>query len=84
MRYVAEITDSESLKRVKPEYYWQVMAEMSCTGLQSADFVSYCAWLTQPIHIVHILRNDADIALLEERVLLANDFINNITTPAKS
>lgn len=78
MRYVAEITDSDSLKRVKPEYYWQVMAEMSCTNLDSADFVSYCAWLMQPIHIVNVPRNDADIALLEERVCLANDFIHNI------
>lgn len=78
MRYVAEINDGATLKTVKPEYYWQVMAEMACTGSKSADFVSYCAWLTHPIHIVHIERNDEDIALMEERVKLANDFIDEI------
>uniref|UniRef100_UPI004027E84B lambda exonuclease family protein n=1 Tax=Prevotella sp. TaxID=59823 RepID=UPI004027E84B len=74
-RYAAEIHDAASLKAVKPEYYWQVMAEMSCTGCTSADFVSYCAWLSSPIHIVRIERNDDDIRLLEERVRLANDYI---------
>jgi putative phage-type endonuclease len=78
MRYVAEITDGATLKAVKPEYYWQVMAEMACTGSKSADFVSYCAWLVHPIHIVHVERNDEDIALMEERVKLANDFIDEI------
>lgn len=78
MRYASEIHDGESLKRVKPEYYWQVQAEMSCTGCSSADFVSYCAWLSRPIHIVTISRSDDDIALLEERVRLANEFIDNL------
>lgn len=78
MRYVAEIHDAASLKRVKPEYYWQVQAEMDCTGLSSADFVSYCAWLSRPIHIVNIPRSPDDIALLEERVRLADGFISNI------
>lgn len=78
MRYASEIHDGETLKSVKPEYYWQVMAELSCTGCKSADFVSYCAWLTHPMHTVHIERNDEDIALLEDRVRLANQFIDEI------
>ncbi len=78
MRYVAEIHDSESLKATKPEYYWQVMAEMSCTGTASADFVSYNPWITKPIHIVNIPRNEEDIKLMEERVVLANQFIYEI------
>lgn len=75
MRYLAEVKDADSLKKVKPEYYWQVMAEMSCTGTNEADFISYCAWLSDPIHVVTIQRNDDDISQLEERVRLANTFI---------
>ncbi len=76
MRYIAEIHDGESLKATKPEYYWQVMAEMSCTGASSTDFISYNPWITNPIHIVNIPRNEEDIKLMEERVILANQFID--------
>lgn len=78
MRYISEINDSESLKTTKPEYYWQVMAEMSCTDATSADFISYNPWITKPIHIVNIPRNEEDIKLMEERVILANQFIDEI------
>ncbi len=78
MRYTAEIHDGEALKVTKPEYYWQVMAEMSCTGASSTDFISYNPWITKPIHIVNIPRNEEDIKLMEERVILANKFIEEI------
>lgn len=78
MRYYSEIHDGETLKAVKPEYYWQVMAEMSCTGASSTDFMSYCPWLTKPLHVVNIPRNDEDIAIMEQRVILANKFIDEI------
>lgn len=78
MLYADRIADAESLKAVRPEYYWQVMAEMACTGTQSADFVSYCPWLTHPLHVARIQRSDTDIALLEERIRLANDAIDRI------
>lgn len=78
MRYRAEIHDGESLKSVKPEYYWQVMAEMDCTGASCATFITYCPWLSKPIHWADIERNEDDIKLMEERVVLANEFIQNI------
>lgn len=78
IRYIAEIHDGESLKSTKPEYYWQVMAEMACTGASSTDFISYNPWITKPIHIVNIPRNEEDIKLMEERVVLANQFIEEI------
>lgn len=78
MKYTAEIHDGESLKRVKPEYYWQVMAEMACTGTQTADFLSYCPWIVKPMHTVRIERNDEDIRLMEERVRLANEEVEAI------
>lgn len=84
MRYIAEICDGPTLKAVKPEYYWQMMAEMACTGRTAGVFVSYCAWLTCPIHIVDIERNEEDVAAMEERVLLANKYIEETIANKKS
>lgn len=78
MKYTSEIHDAESLKRVKPEYYWQTMAEMACTGTRQTDFISYNPWIVKPLHIVSIERNDEDIRLMEERVILANKFIEEM------
>jgi len=32
MKYRTYIHDAASLKEIEPKYYWQMMAEMSCTG----------------------------------------------------
>lgn len=77
-QYKTEIHNAEDLKEVKPEYYWQMMAEMTCTGAICGEFVAYCPWLTDPIHITHIARNDDDIKAMEEKVVMANEFIDNI------
>lgn len=73
MKYRHDIKDNATLKSAKPEYYWQTMAEMSCTGAEATDFVAYCPWLTDPIHIVRIERDDDAIGLMEQRVRLANE-----------
>lgn len=78
MRYKALVHDAASLKEVKPEYYWQMMAEMDCTGAVSGVFVTYCPWLSKPFHYARIERVTDDIKLMEERVLLANEFIGKI------
>lgn len=78
MQYRTEINDAESLKAVKPEYYWQVMAEMDCCELDHAQFVAYCPWLAHPLHVADIDRNDDDIKLMESRVEMANEFISKI------
>lgn len=70
--YSSEIRDNDSLLAVKPEYYWQVMAELSCSQAEQAVFVSYCPWVNYPIHEVLIRRDDDAIAQLIERVELAN------------
>lgn len=82
-QYKAEVHGAEDLKRVKPEYYWQMQAEMDCTGAICGEFVAYCPWLSDPIHIVHIARMDDDIKLMEEKVVAANEFIDNIINPKK-
>lgn len=78
MKYRTLIHDAASLKETEPKYYWQMMAEMSCTGAKGGVFIVYCPWLTKPIHWAEIERVEDDIELMEQRVILANDFINKI------
>lgn len=78
MKYRTLIHDAASLKETEPKYYWQMMAEMSCTGAKGGIFIVYCPWLSKPIHWADIDRVDDDIKLMEDRVILANDFINEI------
>ena len=78
MKYRTLIHDAASLKETEPKYYWQMMAEMSCTGAKGGIFIVYCPWLSKPIHWAEIERVDDDIELMEQRVILANDFINKI------
>lgn len=78
MKYRTLIHDAASLKETEPKYYWQMMAEMSCTGAKGGVFIVYCPWLKKPIHWAVIERVEDDINLMEQRVILANDFINKI------
>lgn len=78
MKYRTLIHDAASLKETEPKYYWQMMAEMSCTGASGGIFITYCPWLSKPIYWAEIERVKDDIKLMEDRVILANDFINEI------
>lgn len=80
MKYRSLIHDAASLKDAEPKYYWQMMAEMSCTDTKGGIFITYCPWLTKPIHWANIERNEDDVKLMEERVVLANRFIDNLIT----
>lgn len=78
MKYKFCISDTSSLKAVEPKYYWQMQAEMACTGLDGGIFIVYCPWLSDPIHTVKIEKSKEDIESMEERVILANVFIKNL------
>lgn len=78
MEYMAEVKDNETLKAVNPKYFYQVQAEMSCTGLDKADFVAFCPFLKHNIHIVEITRDEAVISEFEKRITEANKIINQI------
>lgn len=80
MKYRVSVHDATSLKEVEAKYYWQVLAEMSCTGAIGAYFIVYCPWLTKPIHWVCIKREEVedDIKVMEDRVILANEEIEKI------
>lgn len=78
MRYATQITDAETLKAVKPEYYWQTQAEMECTGVNLCYFIAYNPWEKPSLHVAKIEKNEADCALMRERVMLANEQIENL------
>lgn len=80
VKYRSLVHDAESLKETEPKYYWQMMAEMSCTGAKSGYFIVYCPWLSKPLHYAEIIRNDDDVKIMEERVIIANNFIKEIIT----
>lgn len=77
MRYL-EVVDADTLKAIEPKYYWQVQTQMAVTNRQWCDFVVYNPFVAQPLHIARIDRNAADIALMLERVVLANEMADDI------
>lgn len=79
-KYVANIADNDSLKAVNPDYFYQCQAHMACTNAQFCDFVVYCPFMTHPIHIVRITRDDETIHAMEERVALAEQLIQDYQT----
>ena len=77
MQYRAEIVDATTLKAVRPEYYWQVMAEMMCTGRECAYFVAFCPFIKGgTLHAVLIHADQDAFGIIEERVTAANEIIN--------
>lgn len=77
MRYL-EVVDADTLKAIEPKYYWQVQTQMAVTNRQWCDFVVYNPFVVEPLHVARIDRNDADIATLLERVVLADELVESI------
>lgn len=75
VQYRAAIHDAATLKAVKPEYYWQMMAEMACSGTRAGIFIVYCPWLSD-MHTALILRDDDDTTLMEQRITAANAYVD--------
>ena len=78
MRYRNEVRDNGSLKKVKPEYYWQCQSHMMCTGAGWCDFVAYCPWQARPMHIVRITPDGDDMALIERKIGEAEKIIEKL------
>lgn len=66
--YVNEIKDGETLKSVRPEYWWQMQMEMLCVGAEYGYFFAYDA-MQQPFkHIVKVAADTAAQSTIKERV----------------
>ncbi len=77
MEYRSTIHEAASLEAVCPEYYWQIQAELACTGLGEAHFVAFCPFLQHNLHIVPISADEAAIKYMVERVEEANKYIDD-------
>ena len=69
--YMRNVHDAESLKAVKPEYYWQCMSHMMVTGAKFCDWMSYCPFSKKPLHVVRIDRDDDALIELREHITAA-------------
>lgn len=69
--YMRNVHDAESLKAIKPEYYWQCMAHMAVTGASWCDWMSYCPFSKKPLHVVRIVRDDDALIELREHITAA-------------
>lgn len=83
MRYCDSIIDQEDLRKVKPEYYWQCMAHMMCTGAVRTDFIVFSPYSSKPMKVVRIYPDPTAFAEITERVREANNVINSIITKIK-
>ena len=75
MRYRNEICDGETLKALRPEYYYQCQSHMMVTDTQWCDFVAYNPFVIHQLHVARIERDEAAVALIAERIHLAEAFI---------
>lgn len=79
MLYTAEIVDAESLKRVKPLYYWQCQSHMMCTDAKFCYFIWYNPFQAKPIRFIRLEPDTEAFTQIEERVTLANNIIDELT-----
>ena len=66
--YVNEIKDGDTLKSVRPEYWWQMQMEMLCVGADYGYFFAYDAMQTPFKHIVKVTTDTAAQVMIKERV----------------
>lgn len=78
MRYCTEIKDNASLLKVKPEYFYQCMAHMMCTGAVRTDFIAFSPFQQKKLHTTRILPDESVFGEMAERINKANELINNI------
>ncbi len=79
-KYRATIKTAEDLKEVNPDYYYQCLAHIACTGSEWTDFICYQPFLKHFIHIVRVERDENAIREMEERVGEANRYIDELNT----
>lgn len=78
MKYRSEIKDNATLKSVEPRYFYQVEAQLMCTGCKQADFVCFCPFLKHPIHIVRITADEEVQNEIAYRISEAENIIAEI------
>ena len=83
IHYAAAVHDAPSLKKANPMYYWQTLSEMMCVDVPLCYFCVYCPWQSTPLHTARILRDTEAEEQLTERVLLADEYIEQLISDIK-
>lgn len=79
--YYGSMLSGNDLKSCKPEYYWQIQTYMYLFDRKNWLFVSYDPRVLIPkkqMFVFTVDRNDADILLLNQRVLQAGEILKSI------
>jgi hypothetical protein len=76
--YISEIKSGDDLLDVNPDYYYQCQAHIMCTESAWTDFVCFQPFLTNQIHIVRINPNEDVIKQMTERIIKANEYIEEL------
>lgn len=74
LKYLRHIHSWEELKKIKPEYYWQIVGCMLITKAKSWFFISYDPRMKDEnlrLHWFKIERDDAEIEKLKTRLTMA-------------
>lgn len=82
--YMLNVRDGESLKKIKPEYYWQCFAHMAVTGADWCDWMSYCPFLKPSLHVVRIRREDEPMAQMLDAVHTADYLADQLVDCART
>jgi hypothetical protein len=82
--YLLNVRDGESLKKLKPEYYWQCYAHMANLGAMWCDWMSYQPFLRPSLHVVRIARDEDEMARLEDAVKAADNMADVLVECARS
>ena len=87
LHYLENIKNQDDLKRVKPEYYWQIMLCMLVTGLEKFYFISFDPRFKDE-HLkmlaVLVVRDELAIDRMLTKLNLANVLKNKIIQELKN
>ena len=75
VNYLRDVRTPEQLRKFNPVYYWQCMSHMAVTGARWCDFMLYNPHCRKPYHLISILNDPDETAILESRVLKGLEYI---------
>ena len=75
VNYAIAMRQGKSLKEIEANYYWQVQAQLSCTGAERCAFVVFNPDYKPFLAWVMVERNDDDIRLMLERLTAAEALV---------
>lgn len=78
MEYLTFVKTPSDLRSYNPEYFWQCVSHLMCTGRQWCDFIVYCPFNNSPLHRIRIEALPEYFRDLKPRIISAIKYINSI------